>query len=233
MNIRTVATALPFALLVALPVTASAHEHGTFQIGKNYYQIVVGSLNEPVAVDDKTGVDFSVTKCFTSTCAPTRSTDGDLDGPSGTPVTGLESTLKVELAAGDQKKELSFTPVYGKAGSYAAPFYPTVATTYAYRINGTINDVPVDVTFSCLPESAAAPANDTTPKQLSDGFTQLTRAGKFGCPKPKEDLGFPEPAPALAALQSDASQGSTRSNGAIGLGAAALALAVASFVKRR
>lgn len=228
---KKIAVTLPLVLALALPLVASAHEHATYQIGKNYYQIVIGSLNEPIAVDDKSGVDLTITKCFTAACTPTKGPDGDMDGPSGTPVSGLESTLKVELSAGGVKKMLSIAPVYGKEGSYSAPFYPTVATTFSYRVNGTIHDVPVDLSFACLPESSAAPAAETTPKKISDQVTQLSHGGKFGCPKPKEGLGFPEPAPALVSLKDDAE----RSGNAlpIGLGAAALALAAASFIKRK
>ena len=86
-----------------LPLVASAHEHATYTIDGAPYQIVIGSLNEPVAVDDKTGVDLTVNKCYTAACTATKGPDGDMDGPAGTPVTGLESTLKVELVAGDQK----------------------------------------------------------------------------------------------------------------------------------
>lgn len=185
------------SLAIIIPVTASAHEHATYQIGKDYYQIVIGSLNEPIVIDDKTGLDLAVTKCFTSKCMAAMSNDGDMDGPAGSPVTGLESTLKVEMIAGDQKRLDAISPVYGKEGSYKTTFYPTVATTFAYHITGTINDVPVDLTYTCVPESGTAPAESKTPKKLSDGVTELTHAGKFGCAKAKEDLGFPEKAPSL------------------------------------
>ena len=47
-------------LIAAVPQLASAHAHNEFQIGGKTYHILVGSLNEPVAVDDKTAVDLRV-----------------------------------------------------------------------------------------------------------------------------------------------------------------------------
>jgi len=134
-----------------IPFVASAHEHGTYQIGKNYYQIVIGLLNEPVAVDDKTGVDLTVSKCFNSACMAKMSADGDMDGPAGTPVTGLDQTLKVELQAGGQTKQFALNPQYGRAelirpGSIRPPLrltrtispvqlmeLPSILRTRAYR----------------------------------------------------------------------------------------------------
>jgi hypothetical protein len=192
---------------------------------------VIGSLNEPIAVDDRTGMDLTVTKCFTSQCVAAMSADGDMDGPAGTPVTGLESTLKVEMVAGDQKRLDPISPVWGKEGSYKTTFYPTVATTFAFHLMGTINDVPVDLTFTCVPESGAAPAESKTPKKLSEGVTELTHAGKFGCALPKEDLGFPEKAPSLLSLSQ--SQGSAKDMAGMGIAIAALGLSVVALARRK
>src|SRR4051812_35407579 len=93
---------LPLAfLLLALPSFAFAHEHDVYDIGGKQYQFVVGSLNEPIVVDDKTGVDLTIT----AAAMPTMSADGDMDGPAkdAAPSTGLEKTLKVEISAGDKK----------------------------------------------------------------------------------------------------------------------------------
>src|SRR6185295_2042091 len=101
-------------------------------IGNRDYEMEVGSLNEPVHVDDKTGVELTVS-----------------DEHTKAPITGLEKTLKVEIAAGDQKKVFNFEPAWEAAGSYTAVYFPTVQTTYSYRIFGTINATPFDATFTC------------------------------------------------------------------------------------
>jgi hypothetical protein len=224
---------LPAILSLSLPFVASAHQVSTYKIGNANYQIVIGSLNEPVAVDDKTGVDLTVSKCFTASCAPTRNSDGDMDGPAGSPVTGLDQTLKVTLLAADQKKTMSLTPQYGVDGKYSAPFYPTVATTLSYELTGTINNMPVDLTFTCLPEGTPKAALDTTQKELSDGVTQTSSSGGFGCPVAKEDLGFPEQSASVSSLSSEAGSAKTMSEVAIGLGVVVLILAGVALVRPR
>ena len=56
-------TSLVFAIatilvLSAISHSALAHQRGLFTIGGKKYLFVVGSMNEPVYVDDKSGVDF-------------------------------------------------------------------------------------------------------------------------------------------------------------------------------
>jgi len=191
------------------------------------YQIVIGSLNEPLVVDDKTGIDLTVTKCATSACAPTMGDDGDMDGPAGAPVTGLDGTLKVTLKAGGQVKTMALIPQYGEDGKYTAPFYPTVATTLSYELTGTIADTPVDLTFACIPEGTPKAALDTTAVTLSDTVTQMSVSGGFGCPLEKADYGFPEPSASIVSLEG------AGSNGQWALGLAALALVVGIFALMR
>jgi hypothetical protein len=224
---------LPGLLALALPFVASAHEMATYKIGGSMYQMVIGSLNEPVAVDDKTGVDLTVSKCFTAACAPTMNSDGDMDGPAGTPVDGLDQTLKVTLAAGGQKKTMALAPQYGADGKYTAPFYPTVATTLSYELTGTINNTPVDLTFTCIPEGTPKAALDKTEKQLSDGVTQMSASGGFGCPVAKEGLGFPEPSASISSLVASAGGANNIAEGSIALGVVALALSIVALVRRR
>jgi hypothetical protein len=202
---------LPALLSLALPFVASAHEHDNFKIGNSYYQFVVGSLNEPLVVDDKSGLDLTITKCNTAACTATMGADGDMDGPAGTPVTGLESTLKVEMVAGDQKSSMDISPQYGKDGAYKTTFYPTVATTFSYHITGTLAETPVDLMFTCVPAGTAKAADDTTAKKLSDSVTQTLHGGAFGCALTKEDLGFPQKASSLASVSSavDSTKGMT------------------------
>ncbi len=176
-----------FSILVAA-LPASAHEHDTFKIGGKYYVFTVGSLNEPFVVDTLSGVDLRV--------AQTLETAGNGSGKEaakGTPVTGLEQTLKVELAAGDKKETLSFDPSDKAPGSYEAGFIPTVQTTYSYRIFGTIEGSPVDLTFTCVPGEVSETAEDHSQLKISDTITRINKVGAFGCPVDRKTLGFPEP----------------------------------------
>ena len=200
----------------------------TYSIGSSNYQIVIGSLNEPVIVDDKTGIDLSVYKCATAACAPTMNTDGDMDGPAGTPVTGLEQTLKVTLKAGSQTKTMALVP-QDTDGKYTAPFYPTVATTISYEFTGTIAGTPVDFTYACLPEGTPKAPMTTTQTKLSDTVTQTSVSGGFGCPLEKADYGFPEPSAPIVSLEGAGTNG----NWAIGVAALALALAAFAVMRKR
>lgn len=217
--LRTASTAFGVLALV-VPVVASAHAHGTYKIGNATYNIVIGSLSEPIVVDDKTGLDLTVTK------GPlTMSADGDMDNAAAaTPVAGLESTLKLEISAGGQTKTFDISPAYGAPGKYTTLFYPTAATTYTYRLKGTINDTPVDLSFSCLPEGTPKAADDHTEKVITDGVTQLSYGGGFGCPTEKAKHGFPEKSASLVDVAGAASSSRTIAFAGLALAAVALAL---------
>jgi hypothetical protein len=166
----------------------SAHERDTFKIGSKYYILTVGSLNEPFVVDNISGVDLRV-----SQVAGPAGIGSSRESGKGTPVTGLEQTLKVELAAGDKKETLSFDPSDEAPGAYAANFIPTVQTTYSYRIFGTINGSPVDLTFTCVAGEVSETAEDNSQLKVSDTITRLNKIGAFACPAPRKNMGFPEP----------------------------------------
>lgn len=219
---KRIVTALPALLMLVLPLAVSAHQHATFDIGGVQYDFVIGSLNEPIVVDDKTGVDFRVTSGGHMMMAD----DGDMEPAGGKPAVGLEEKLKVELIAGDKKKVLDLSPVYGAAGSYKAPFYPTVATTLSYRFFGEINGTPVDLTFTCRAEGADA--TEEGEKQISAGVKQIMKGGGFGCPSPKEEFGFPENSASIRSLESN-----TTPQVAIGLSALGILLAGFALVRRR
>ena len=204
--------------------TAGAHENHVYRIGDKTYQFTVGSLNEPVAVDDKTGLDFRVV----SIAKP---------GGEGSPVAGLDQTLKVELAAGAKKKVFSLQPSFGQPGSYRTAFYPTVQTTLSYRIFGSVDNVPVDMTFTCNPAGHPRSPDDNNEVQISDQVTQLSKRGMFGCPGAKDDMGFPEPAPGnyelqtrLKALEESLEQSRSAATRATTIGLAGAVLGLAGVV---
>lgn len=179
--------ALTIALFSFEPL-ASAHERDTFKVGDKYYLLIVGSLNEPFIVDNISGVDLRVSRVP----GPRGNGASDAAG-NGTPVTGLERTLKVELAAGDKKETLPFDPSDKTPGSYAANFIPTVQTTFSYRIFGTIDNDSVDLTFTCVTGEVSESAEDNSPVKVSDSITRLRKIGAFGCPASRRTMGFPEP----------------------------------------
>lgn len=165
---------------------AFAHQRQLYTIGGQDYLFVVGSLNEPIFVDDKTGVYLSV-----QTPDPNDPMNSNANGTA--PVEGLEETLQVELGAGNVTKVLQLEPAFGEPGVYEAPFYPTVATTLTYRVFGTINNTPVDLTFTCSPAGEAGDVADNSTVQISEGVVRKGIDGGYGCPAPLTDVGFPEP----------------------------------------
>ena len=94
----------------------------------------MGSINEPVYVDDKSGAE-----AFISLADPNDLLNSDANGT--TKVEGLEKTIKFEVSAGDKKKQLEIDPAWDDPGHYVTTFYPTVETTYSYRLFGSINNV--------------------------------------------------------------------------------------------
>jgi hypothetical protein len=176
------------AAILAAPRLASAHEHQTFEIGGKTYVFTIGSLNEPVAVDDKSGIDIEIAL---------------IENGKEAPVTGLEATLKAEIIAGPAKRTFDLSPVYGKPGGYKAVFFPTIQTTYTYRIFGTIEGTAVDVSFACNPAGHAISEDWKGSEPLSAGVARIAKSGSFGCPSGKAELGFPEPSMSLAQMHQD------------------------------
>ena len=190
-KISTLIGALALAALLPLVSVSTpqafAHERQLYTIGDQDYLIVIGSLNEPIFVDDKSGVDLRVLRAD-----PNNPMNSSAEGAA--PVEGLEETVQVELAAGNNTRVLQLEPAFGEPGAYEAPFYPTVTTTISYRLFGTINNTPVDLTFTCTPTGeAGAAAADNSTVQVSEGVVRKGIEGGYGCPAPLTDAGFPEP----------------------------------------
>jgi hypothetical protein len=188
-NVSVLTAALALAVMISfVSVTpqAFAHQRQLYTIGDQDYLIVIGSLNEPIFVDDKSGVDLRVLRADPNN--PMNSS-----AEEAAPVEGLEETVQVELAAGNVTRVLQLEPSFGEPGAYEAPFYPTVATTITYRLFGTINNTPVDLTFTCTPTGEAGAAADNSTAQISEGVVRKGIEGGYGCPAPLTDAGFPEP----------------------------------------
>jgi hypothetical protein len=226
--------------IIALPLVTSAHESRVYEIGEKGYQLVVGSLNEPIAVDDKTGVYIKVTTAELEHEGAMKE-EADHHEAVVPAVEGLDKGLKVEISAGGKKKTMDLTPIHGEAGAYRAMFTPTIETTYAYRFFGEINKTPVDLTFTCNPAGHPASPEDKTEVEVSAGVHQVLKKGAFGCPVAKAGLGFPEPsvtnadmAAALMAQQKKLDRvarefGFTQ----IALGLLAVTLAVVGFRRKK
>ena len=165
--------------------TSFAHQISLYTIKDKNHLFEVEWANEPVAVDDKTNVQF--TTLFPNTTDPT---NPEADGTQ--PITGLENSLKVEISAGDKNMTSDLEPAFGELGSYESKtFYPTIATTYSFRIFGDINGTSFDQTFACNPILGEDSPPDNSTVQISQDVVRKALIGGLECPEDR--TGFPEP----------------------------------------
>jgi hypothetical protein len=165
--------------------TSFAHQISLYTIKDKNHLFEVEWANEPVAVDDKTNVQF--TALFPNATDPT---NPEADGTQ--PITGLENSLKVEISAGDKNMTSDLEPAFGELGSYESKtFYPTVATTYSFRIFGDINGTSFDQTFACNPILGEDSPPDNSTVQISQDVVRKALIGGLECPEDR--TGFPEP----------------------------------------
>lgn len=222
------ATALIALLFVCiLPSGLHAHERQTFEVNGINYQFVVGSVGEPVFVDDKSGVELRVERV---SVALGHEEHHHGVGPGA--VEGLEKVLKVELRAGDKKKVLDLTAAYNEVGLYRAPFFPTASEQLTYRFYGVLEGTPIDVSFTCAEAGHVMESKaETSRVEIAPGIVRVSKAGSFSCPREKNALGFPHETVSIAQVDNNASSSGTIGYmaGAIGL----FALGASLFRRRR
>jgi hypothetical protein len=189
MRVRTIrlvlidSAAITISLLLLMAPCTSAHQRQLLQIGTTDYLVVVGFINEPVYTGDKSGIDLAIMR-------PDPTNPTDARAPEVKPLDNIDKTLKVEVKAGPHARVFDLKPVYRAPGRYDAVFYPTVATTYSFRLFGTVNNVPVDLTFVCNPLGHVS-AEETNILQLSEHVRRKSLIGSFGCPSARGDAEFP------------------------------------------
>lgn len=195
---------LAIVFLGAGTQTASAHESRSYTISGVPYSFTVGSLEEPIVVDDKTGLDLTISRY-------------------GEPFIGAEAQLKVEIASGSNTKVFDLATVYGTTGKYKTTFFITSGDPLAYRIFGTLEGRAIDFLFNCSAAGHAMHAvEDTTTVQVSEGIIRTLARGAFGCPAPKAAYEFPHATADQAALVAGMTSGRW-------MGGIALLLAIASL----
>ncbi|MGH9964477.1 MAG: hypothetical protein ACRD5E_06585 [Nitrososphaeraceae archaeon] len=163
--------------------SASGHERRLYTIGDQDYLFVVGSMNEPAFVDDKSGVEVAA-------WLPDPADPMNSQANGTKPVEGL--TLKVDVSAGAKNMTLDLEPAFRDPGHYETIFYPTVPTTYSYTVYGDINGTAFRDTFTCSPAGESEPAQDNSTVTVSDGITRIGQSGGFGCIESRADISFPE-----------------------------------------
>jgi hypothetical protein len=181
--VRFYGTVYAVAVMALWGTLAIAHERQLFQIGASDYLLVIGFLHEPVYTGDRSGLDLRIV-------IPDRSNPLDARATEVKPVDNLDQTLKVEVKAGPHARVFDLKPTYGAPGRYEAVFYPTVATTYSFRLFGTVDKVPVDLTFACNPLGHVS-VEDKNMVKISEQVTRKALSGSFGCPVSRAEAEFP------------------------------------------
>ena len=175
------------ALLLVLPTLQSsfAHQIALYSINGKDYLTEVEWANEPVAVDDKTNVVLTVV-------SPNMTDPTNPEANGTQPITGLENSLKVDIMAGNKTLVSEFEPAFGELGVYESKtFYPTVPTTFSFRVYGDINGTSFDNTVSCNPILGEDVPPDNSTVKISNGVERKALIGGLECPEDR--TGFPEP----------------------------------------
>jgi len=173
-------------LLLILPTlqTSLAHQISLYTINGKDYLMEIEWANEPVAVYDKTNVVLTVVSPNM-----TDPTNAEADGTQ--PITGLENSLKVDVMAGNKTLSSSLDPAFGELGVYESEtFYPTIPTTFSFRVYGDINGTNFDNTVSCNPILGEDVPPDNSTVKISDGVDRKALIGGLECPEDR--TGFPE-----------------------------------------
>jgi hypothetical protein len=183
---------LTFSLIISIAIPsqfAFAHEKQLLSINEKPYLFVVGSVGEPIYINDKSGVEL-----FAYTPDPNDPLSEDSNGTK--PITGLEKSLKVEVSAGPTNKTLDFEPDEENPAHYTATFFPSAETTYTYTLTGTVDNTPVHISYSCVPggvedDDDESAGGDNTKTVLSQGVIREQIAGGFSCPMPRDEVTIP------------------------------------------
>jgi hypothetical protein len=208
---RISATAvLAVAGLTFFAPAAIAHEE--HHIGQ--YHVVVGFGTEPAYADEVNSVQLILS-------------DHDEE-----PVTDLGEGLSVEVSFGDQTKDLGRLEPnfevgeFGTPGDYRAWFIPTRSGPYTFHFTGKIGSTDIDEEFTSGPKTFSEiedpgtiqfPVQDPTNAELAERI----------------DREIPRVTTAAASAADDASGARTFGIAGIALGAAGLAVALASRRRRQ
>lgn len=158
------------AALLLEPSASLAHERRTIAGGK--YDVVVGWDTEPAFVNQRNAAGIRISKAGTNPAQP---------------VTGVESTLHLEIQQGAQSQPFPLRAVFGQPGYYVADIVPTRAGDYTWVFSGTIATDQIDETFNSadgqfdavtassgieFPVAAPDPDQVTARLQAADATTQ-------------------------------------------------------------
>ncbi|HEY6957444.1 MAG TPA: FixH family protein [Candidatus Limnocylindria bacterium] len=153
---RMLSAAASVLVVIASLIGASgaAYAHTTRNIGP--YEVKIGWVSEPAYAGLLNAVELGVT-----------------DTRTNAPVTGLEKTLTVEIAAGGLAPvKLEIAPAEDEPGAYRAAVIPTATGAYTFHITGKIDTQSVDEKV----ESGPNTFDDVTSAQAAQYPTKVPQA---------------------------------------------------------
>lgn len=190
LSLHYILTFIIIVIIVGITIVTSiqtsyAHQLALYTIKGKDYLFKLEWANEPVAVDDKTNMVLTV--LIPNVTSPTN------DKANGTQtVAGLENSLQMDISAGNKSMVSNLEPAFDEIGSYESKtFYPTIPTTYSFRVYGYVNGTSFDSTFSCNPLLGEDTPPDNSPVQISKDVIRKAMVGGLDCPDDR--IGFPEP----------------------------------------
>jgi hypothetical protein len=147
----------------------------------------IASLNEPVFVDDKSGIDMFA-------YVPDPNVQTNYKAIKTKTLTGLESILRVDVFGDRKNQTLDFETYSTDPVHYKAYLITTLSTVYTYKLFCNVNGIKLGLDFTFVPAVGKPEAkSDNFTINLSDNVVKKAIGGSFDCPIPAEDQGFPEP----------------------------------------
>lgn len=224
-DLHNKAGALALALVLTLTLSAGvlAHEHR--EVGE--LEFTVGWVVEPAFVGEKNGLDLRITQPLAAATSLTVTEHADEaagehehnEAATRAPVEGAETTLTAEVLFGGSTMALPLRAVYNEPGAYTADLVPTQAGDYRFHISGTVDGQAIDETFDSV-----------------DGdFSSVLASSdiQFPAPEPVATGAQAAMSPTLSAAQQTAASTQLLAYLGIGIGLAALCLALAALARGR
>ncbi|MHA7646288.1 hypothetical protein [Nitrosopumilus sp. S4] len=158
-----------FLILILVPgLIGIAFAHTVDSVGE--YRVEIGWMNEPVVSGETNAIEF-----YVNPLEPGLELEEQVFENG---ITGLKSTVKIQLIYKDESIILPLSPDHNIPGKYYAFVNPTISGFYQANILGTINDTPISL--SMHPPKVEErewiefpQPSDLTLTQIIDGHTSL------------------------------------------------------------
>ena len=172
---------------VFIPGAALAHQNSLLQIGNDFYWFKIGFIRggeETPLARERTEFQIYVLRADSKSISA--------DPRSAELVPDIEKNLSAEVIFGNVKKEFKLTSIErtNQPTFYTLSFVPGVEGVYSLRLFGTLDNIPVDMTFTCS-SAGHGVVSEQNRLQIKIGAKELKRSGSFACPISRDQILFP------------------------------------------